>query len=91
MNSLRFAFFNEINAMMTLASEYSVTSPLGKLVSRDTSVQGRQNVVPEKCSHNLRILLPLLKDSSIQAKGTLFWNPKPRFNLHSGDTLAIKK
>ena len=40
MNSLRFAFFNEINAMMTLASEYSVTSPLGKLVSRDTPFRG---------------------------------------------------
>ena len=38
--------------MMTLVSEYSVTSPLGKLYSRDTSIQGTQNLVLEKCNSN---------------------------------------
>jgi len=32
---------------------YSGTSPLGHLYLRDTSIQGTQNLVLEKCSHNL--------------------------------------
>ena len=35
--------------------DYSGTSPLGHLYSRDISIHGTQNFVPEKCSHNLYI------------------------------------
>ena len=55
MNSVRFASFNEINAMMTLitlASKYSVTSPLGQVHSGDTKFG------PEKCSHNVWVPKP---------------------------------
>ena len=31
------------------------------------------------------------RDTSIQGKETLFWVPKPGFNLHSGDTIALKE
>ena len=34
---------------------YSVTSLLGYRFSRDTSIQGAQNLVPKKCSDNLCI------------------------------------
>ena len=57
---------------------YHRTSPLGHLYSRDTSIQGAQNLV-----------LPL-KGHHYSGKGTLFWVPKPRFNFHSGDTLALE-
>ena len=35
--------------------EYSGTFPLGHLYSSNTSIQETQNMVPEKCSHNLCI------------------------------------
>ena len=34
-------------------SKYSGTSPLGHVYSRDTSIQGTQDLVPEKRPHNL--------------------------------------
>ena len=66
-----------------------VLQSLGHLYSRDTSIQGTQNLVAEKCSDNL-----YWRDTFTQGKGTLclsVWVPKPGFNLHSGDTSAIKK
>ena len=52
---------------------YHRTSPLGHLYSRDTSIQGTQNLVSEKCSHNLCICYVYWRDTtSFQGKGTLF-------------------
>ena len=42
------------------------------LYSKDTSIQGTQNLVPKKCSHNLCIFYLCCRDTSIQGKGTLF-------------------
>ena len=69
---------------------YSGSFPLGHLYSRDTPIQEIENMIPEKCSHNLWICHPYWKDTSIQGKGHFFWVPKPGFNLHSGDTYALK-
>ena len=33
-------------------TNYSETSPLGHLYSSNTSIQGTQNLVPERCSHS---------------------------------------
>ena len=51
-------------------------SPLEHLYSKDTSIQGTQNWVPKKCSHNLCILYLYCSDTSIQGKGTLFLGHK---------------
>ena len=51
------------------------------------TIQGTQNLVTEKCSHNLRICYLYLVDTSIQGKGHFFWVPNPVFNLHSLVTL----
>ena len=54
-------------------SQYSETSPSGQLYSRDNSFQGAQNLVPEKCSHNLCIiLLLLLKGHLYSGEGDTF-------------------
>ena len=60
----------------------------GHLYSSDTSIQGTQDLVPEKCSHNLCICY--IYWSSIQTKGTLFLGPETLVNLIQGH-LAIKK
>ena len=52
---------------------------------------GTPNLVPEKHPHNLCIYYLYWWDTSIQEKGTLLLGPKLRFNLHSGDILALKK
>ena len=70
---------------------YSVTSVLGYRFSRDTSIQGAQNLVPEKCWDNLCICYLYWRDTSIQGKRHFFGVTKPGFNLHSGDTVALKK
>ena len=68
-----------------------------ELLLWDTSIQGTppftgtQNLVPEKCSQNLCICYLYGRDTFIQRKETLFWVPKPGFNFHSGNTLALKK
>ena len=66
-------------------------SPLEHLYSKDTSIQGTQNWVPKKCSHNLCILYLYCSDTSIQGKGHFFWITKPGFTFHSGDTLEINE
>ena len=70
---------------------YRGTSPFGHLYSRDTSIQGTQNFVPEKLSHSLCLKGQYLFSGE---KGHFFWVLKPWFtctcNFQSGDTLAIK-
>ena len=51
------------------------------------TIQGTQNLVTEKCSHNLCICYLYSVDTSIQGKGHFFWVPNPVFNLHSLVTL----
>ena len=46
-----------------------------------------QNLIPEKCSHNLCTCYLYSRDNSVQGKETLFLSPKTGFNLPSGDTL----
>ena len=48
-----------------LAPKYSVISSLGHLYLRDTSIQGKQNLVPKKCSHSLCICYLCWRDTSI--------------------------
>ena len=65
---------------------------LGHFYSRDTSIHGTPNSVPEKCSHNLFICYPSTERTPLfRGKGQFFWARKPGSNLHSGDTLALKK
>ena len=65
---------------------------LGHVYSRDTSIHGTPNSVPEKCSHNLCIYYPSIEATPpFRGKGQFFWARKPGFNLHSRDTLALKK
>ena len=67
---------------------YTGTSPLGHLCSRDIS----SKCGPEK---NVNItfvfVTSILGTPLFRGKGQRFLGPKPRFNLHSGDTLAIKR
>lgn len=51
---LLFVTSNNYNAWMTCSG----ISPLGHMYSKTTSIhdQGTQNLVPEKCSHNLCIV-----------------------------------
>ena len=55
-----------------------------------TSIQGTQNLVTEKCSHNVCICYLYWRETSIQGNWTLFWVLKPKFNFHSEDTLVLK-
>ena len=64
-------------------SIYSETSPW------DTSIHGTQNLVPEQCAEALHLLEGHLYLGV--GKGHFFWVSKPGFNLHSGNTLALKK
>ena len=71
---------------------YSVTSPLGYLYSRDTSIQGAQNLVPEKCSDNLCICYGSIEETPLfRERCTFSEYRKHGFNLYSGDTSAPKK
>ena len=65
---------------------YSVTSPLGHLFSRNSSIQRKQNLVPEKRSHNICIVLPLLKGPERDTFSRS--REKGFFNFNRGDTLA---
>ena len=62
--------------------------PLGHLDSRDSSIQGMQKLVLDRCSVNLCMYL---LNTSIEGtplfrgKVHFFWIPKPKFKLHSGD------
>ena len=65
---------------------HKLRDTVGHPYSRDTSNQGTQNLVPEKCSHHLCscYYLYYFKRHLYSAV------PKPTFNLHSGDTLALE-
>ena len=65
---------------------HKLRDTVGHPYSRDTSNQGTQNLVPEKCSHHLCscYYLYYFKRHLYSAV------PKPAFNLHSRDTLALE-
>ena len=69
---------------------YRGTSSLRHLSSRDTSIQGTQNLAPT----NIHIIF--LSVSSVEGtplfrgKGHFFLVLNPRFYLHSGDTLVLR-
>ena len=67
---------NNYNAWMTCSG----ISPLGHLYSKNTSIhdQGTQNLVPEKCSHNLCIGYLYCRDTFIQGKGQYFWGSETK-------------
>ena len=48
-------FFSYARFSGSACPDYSETSPLGHLYSRDISIHGTQNFVLEKCSYNLYI------------------------------------
>ena len=62
---------------------FAFFEPLGHLCSRDTSIQGTLNLVPEKSSHNICSCYLYWSDNSIQPKRALFLGLKLKFNLHS--------
>ena len=67
---------------------YTGTSPLGHLCSRDTS----SRFGPEKNVHIIFVFVTsVLGTPLFRGKGHCFWVPKPRFNLHSRDILAIRR
>ena len=89
--------FNQIKGLIgrswhASSIQWNLTSPLGQLHSRDTSIQGIQNLVPENVHHDNLCTVTFIEGTTLfQGKGTLFQVPKPRFNLNFGDTLTLKK
>ena len=61
------------------------------LYSRDTSIQGTQKSVQEKCSHNLCICYLLWRNISIQGKRTHFMGPETQVKPPSRAHLSIQK
>ena len=51
----------EFGPPVVMTVNFHNLSFLGDLYSRDTSIQGTENLVPEKCSQIILLLLPLLK------------------------------
>ena len=83
----------EFGLSRRVANDKSGTSSLVHLYSKDTSFQGIENLIPEK---NVLILIfvsvtSIQGTSPLRGKGYPLWFPYPRFNLSSGDTLALKK
>ena len=60
-----------------------VLDQLWHLCSRDTSIQGTLNLVPEKSSHNIFNCHLYWRDNSIQGKRPFLLGLKLKFNLHS--------
>ena len=77
----------------TQTCDYNETSPLGHLYSRETSIQEAKTLVPENCWHILIFVFVTSTEGTplFSGKGRFLWVPKPRFNLHSRDTLTLKK
>ena len=70
-----------------LTKKYGGTSLLGHFYSG-----GVQTLVSEKRPYNLFIRYLCWKDTRLfREKGHFFWVPKPKFNVHSEDTLGLKK
>ena len=61
-------------------SFFASFGPLGHLCSRDNSIQGTLNLVPEKSSHNICSCYLYWSDNSIQGKGALFLGLNLPFN-----------
>ena len=77
--------------LLIAGHDCSGTSPLGSLYSWDTSIQGTQNLVPEKNFHIIFECVTAIEGTPLfRGKERIFWVPKPRFNLHSGDTKHSK-
>ena len=51
----------EFGPPVVITANFHNLSFLGDLYSRDTSIEGTENLVPEKCSQIILLLLPLLK------------------------------
>ena len=85
--------FNKKDTASTYQAEAQKvgTSPLGHLYSKDISIQGTQNLVQEKRSHNLCISYHYWWDTSIQGKGTHFLGPKTRVHPPFRGHLNIQK
>ena len=69
---------------------YSGTFPLEHPCSRDTSIQGKQQFGLRKTStYSLPSVTSIEGRPLFRGKGHIFLVPKPGFNLHSWDTLAL--
>ena len=52
----------------------------------------RHKIWSRKSVHKVFVFVTSFEEAPLfRGKGRFFWAPTPRFNLHSGDTLAIKK
>ena len=80
-----------LSLLAGLLSQYGWgTSPLGHLYSRHTS-RG-QKIWPLKNVHIIfESIISVGWTPLFRGKGHFLWVPKPGFNLHSGDTLTLKK
>ena len=66
-------------------------SHYGHLYSWDTSIQGHQ-IWSRKDVHIIFVFITSIDGTPLfMGNGHYFWLPKPRFNLHSGDILVLKK
>ena len=57
----------------------------------DTYIQGNKMWLRKNVHVILGTAISIKRTPLITAKGHFFWVLKPRFNVHSGDTLALKK
>ena len=58
----------------------------------ETSIQGIHKIWSRKSVHKVFVFVTSFEETSLfRGNGHFFGAPTPRFNLHSGDTLAIKK
>ena len=79
---------NLVLKKMFTQSLYLLPLFLGHLCSRDTS----SKFGPEKNVHTIFVFVTsVLGTPLFRGRGHCFWVPKPRFNLHSRDILAITK
>ena len=77
--------------LLIVGHDCSGTSPLGSLYSWDTSIQGTQNLVPEKNFHIIFECVTAIEGTPLfRGKEHIFWVPKPGFDPHSGDTKHSK-
>ena len=77
--------------LLIAGHDCSGTSPLGSLYSWDTSIQGTQNLVPEKSFHIIFECVTAIEGTPLfRGKEHIFWVPKPGFDPHSGDTKHSK-
>ena len=64
--------------LLIAGHDCSGTSPLGSPYSWDTSIQGTQNLVPEKNFHIIFECVTAIEGTPLfRGKGHIFWVPKP--------------